>query len=216
LLLIATLICGTWLLGGRKYMITSLVMLAEVLALFFISFEKKRPGAREVALVAVLCAMGVAGRSAFFMLPQFKPVAALVILCAAAYGPETGFIVGAGTMLASNLFFGQGPWTPWQMCAMGLVGYLTGIVCRKGTCRLTLCLWSGIAVTVVYGVMVNFSSAIIYQPEITWATVLPYLISGAPFDLIHAGGTAIFIWLLAEPVLEKLCRVRQKFGLQLS
>lgn len=197
-------------------MIASLVMLAEVLALFFISFEKKRPGAREVALVAVLCAMGVAGRSAFFMLPQFKPVAALVILSAAAYGPETGFIVGAGTMLASNLFFGQGPWTPWQMCAMGFVGYLTGILFRKKVCRLTLCLWGGIAVFAVYGLLVNISSAVTYQPQLTFQTLLPYIVSGIPFDLIHAGGTVVFLWLLAEPVLEKLSRVKIKFGLQLS
>jgi len=216
LLLAATLICGTWLLGGRKYMVTSLAMLAEVLAMFFISYEKKRPGAREAALVAVLCALGVAGRSAFFMLPQFKPVAALVILCAAAYGPETGFIVGAGTMLASNLFFGQGPWTPWQMCAMGLVGYLTGILFRKNACRLTLCLWGGISVFCVYGLLVNISSAVTYQPELTLGTLLPYIVSGVPFDLIHAGGTIIFLGLLAEPVLEKLSRVKVKFGLQLS
>jgi len=216
LLLAATLIAGTWLLDGRKYMLTSLVMLAEILGLFFISFEKKRPGAKEIALVAVLCALGVAGRSAFFMLPQFKPVAALVILCAAAFGPETGFIVGAGTMLASNLFFGQGPWTPWQMCAMGLVGYLTGLLFRKRACRLTLCLWGGIAVFAIYGFLVNTSSAITYQPELTFRTLLPYIISGIPFDLIHAGGTVIFIWLLAEPVMEKLCRVKVKFGLNMN
>ena len=215
LLLTLTLILGTWLLDGRKYMLVSLLMLAEVLGLFFISFEKKRPGAREIALVAVLCALGVAGRSAFFMLPQFKPVAALVMLCAAAYGPETGFIVGAGTMLASNLFFGQGPWTPWQMCAMGLVGYLTGILFRKKACRLTLCLWGGISVFSVYGLLVNISSAITYQPVLSFKTLLPYIVSGVPFDLIHAGGTMIFLWLLAEPVLEKLCRVKVKFGLNM-
>ena len=216
LLLAATLITGTWLLDGRKYMLTSLVMLAEVLGLFFISFEKKRPGAKEIAMVAMLCALGVAGRSAFFMLPQFKPVAALVILCAAVFGPETGFIVGAGTMLASNLFFGQGPWTPWQMCAMGLVGYLTGLLFRQKACRLTLCLWGGVAVFAIYGLLVNTSSAITYQPELTFRTLLPYIISGIPFDLIHAGATVIFLWLLAEPVLEKLCRVKIKFGLNLS
>ena len=215
-LLAATLLAGTFLLGGRKYMLTSLAMLAEILGFFFISFEKKRPGAREVALVAALCALGVAGRSAFFMLPQFKPVAALAILCAAAYGPETGFLIGAGTMLASNLFFGQGPWTPWQMCAMGLVGYFTGLIFRKRTCRLALCLWGGAAVFCVYGLMVNVSSAITYQPELTWSTLLPYIVSGVPFDLIHAGGTMIFLWLLAEPAMEKLRRVKQKFGLRLS
>lgn len=215
-LLLATLLAGTWLLDRRRYMLTSLVMLAEILGFFFISFEKKRPGAKEIALVAVLCALGVAGRSVFFMLPQFKPVAALVILCAAAYGPETGFLVGAGTMLASNLFFGQGPWTPWQMCAMGLVGYLTGVLFRRKGCRLTLCAWGGAAVFALYGLMVNLSSVIMYQPELRWSTLLAYIVSGIPFDLIHAGSTMLFLWLLAEPVMEKLHRVKQRFGLGLS
>lgn len=215
-LLLATLFAGALLLDRRKYMLTALVMLAEILGFFFISFEKKRPGAKEIALVAVLCALGVAGRSVFFMLPQFKPVAALVILCAAAYGPETGFLVGAGTMLASNLFFGQGPWTPWQMCAMGLVGFCTGVLFRRKGCRLTLCAWGGAAVFALYGLMANLSSALMYQPELTWQTFLPYVASGVPFDLIHAGGTVLFIWLLAEPILEKLHRVKHKFALELS
>lgn len=215
-LLLATLFAGAWLLDGRRYMATSLAMLAEILGFFFISFEKKRPGAKEIALVAVLCALGVAGRSVFFMLPQFKPVAALVILCGAAYGPETGFLVGAGTMLASNLFFGQGPWTPWQMCAMGLVGYLTGMLFRRRGCRLTLCAWGGAAVFALYGLMVNLSSAIMYQPELRWSTFLAYIVSGVPFDLIHAGSTVLFLWLLAEPVMEKLQRVKRKFDLELN
>lgn len=214
--LLGTLILGTLLLNRRKYMLTALIMMAELLAWFLISFEKKRPSARELALIAVLCALGVAGRSAFFMFPQFKPVAALVILCGAAYGSETGFLVGAGTMLASNLFFGQGPWTPWQMCAMGLVGYCTGRLFRRQTCKLALCLWGGISVFCIYGLMVNISSAINYQPELTWKTLKPYLISGIPFDCIHAAGTVLFLWPLAEPTLEKLRRIQRRFDLKMG
>lgn len=215
LLLAVTLLAGVWLLEGRKYMTVSLLMLAEILLFFFAAFERERVGAREAAMAAVLCALCVAGRSAFFMLPQFKPVAALVILSATALGPRTGFLVGAGAMLASNLFFGQGPWTPWQMCAMGLVGYLTGILFRKRSCKLSLCLWGGASVFAIYGLMMNLSSALTYQPSFNLQTLLAYIASGAPFDLIHAGGTVLFLWLLAEPVLEKLCRIKQKFGLNM-
>ena len=86
--------------------------------------ERRRPQAREVAVIAVLCALGVAGRAAFSMLPQCKPVIALTVLTGAALGGESGFLVGAVTMLASNVLFGQGPWTPWQMFALGLIGLL--------------------------------------------------------------------------------------------
>ena len=97
---------------------------------FFLVFESRKPQARELVLIATLCAVAVAGRSAFFFLPQFKPVAAFIILAGAAFGGETGFLVGAVTMLCSNMFFGQGPWTPYQMFAMGLIGFLAGVLFR--------------------------------------------------------------------------------------
>ena len=87
---------------------------------FFFLFENRRPQARELVVIAVLCAIGVAGRAAFFMVPQFKPVAAVVILAGVCFGAESGFLVGAMTAFVSNFFFGQGPWTPWQMFAFGL------------------------------------------------------------------------------------------------
>ena len=65
------------------------------------------------------------------MLPQFKPVLALTIIAGVAFGGEVGFLVGAMTMLTSNMIFGQGPWTPWQMFAMGIIGFLAGVLFKK-------------------------------------------------------------------------------------
>lgn len=125
-LVLATLCLGTLVLEVRSYYLLSLLVLLEIMLPFALLFEGRRPQARELVVVAVLCALGVAGRAAFFMLPQCKPVMALVILSGAALGAQTGFLVGALTMLLSNFLFGQGPWTPWQMVAMGLVGFLAG------------------------------------------------------------------------------------------
>ena len=87
-------------------------------------FEGRKPKSkRTFTIIAVLCALGIAGRAAFFMLPQFKPVLALTIIAGVALGGETGFLVGAITMLVSNIMFSQGPWTPWQMFAMGIIGF---------------------------------------------------------------------------------------------
>ena len=69
------------------------------------------------------------------MLPQFKPVLALTIISGVALGGETGFLVGAMTMLASNVLFSQGPWTPFQMFAMGIIGFLAGVLFRRGWLR---------------------------------------------------------------------------------
>lgn len=85
-------------------------------------------------MIAVLCALNIAGRAALFMLPEFKPVVALTILVGVSFGAESGFLVGAMTMLCSNMLFGQGPWTPWQMFAMGLIGFLGGVCFHNGRC----------------------------------------------------------------------------------
>ena len=215
-ILAATLLSGSFLLKNQNYMALSFCLMAEILAAFFLSFERKRPGAREIAMVAVLCALGIVGRGAFFMLPQFKPVSAIVILSGVAFGPLTGFLVGSGTMLASNLFFGQGPWTPWQMCAMGGIGFFSGFLfCRK-TCRLWLCIWGGLSVFLFYGVVMNLSSAMMYQPELNWKIIVSYLISGAPFDMIHGGSTVLFLWILSEEFLKKMYRMKEKFNLQMG
>ena len=95
---------------------------------FAFAFENRKPKARELVIISSLCAIGVVGRTAFFMLPQFKPVAAIVIISGVAFGGETGFLVGAITAFVSNFFFGQGPWTPWQMFSFGIIGFLAGIM----------------------------------------------------------------------------------------
>ena len=154
---------------------------------------------------------------AFFMLPQFKPVMALVIIAGVSLGGETGFLVGAVTMLASNVLFSQGPWTPWQMFCMGIVGFLAGILFRKGflrRSRAALAAFGAFAAVFLYGGIINPASALMYSAEsINWRIVLGYYITGLPMDLVHGAATAIFLWLGAEPMLEKLDRIKVKYGL---
>ena len=128
----ATLYLGFFYLGNTAYYPIAFAVLLECMVPFFLVFEGRKPQARELVLVASLCALGVAGRAAFFMLPQFKPVLALTIISGVALGGETGFLVGAMTMLASNVLFSQGPWTPFQMFAMGIIGFLAGVLFRRG------------------------------------------------------------------------------------
>ena len=212
-----TVLAGALYLGNRYYNITAIAVLIECILPFFLVFEGRKPKARELVLIAVLCAMGVAGRMAFFMLPQFKPVMALVIIAGVSLGGETGFLVGAVTMLASNVLFSQGPWTPWQMFCMGIVGFLAGILFRKGflrRSRAALAAFGAFAAVFLYGGIINPASALMYSAEsINWRIVLGYYITGLPMDLVHGAATAIFLWLGAEPMLEKLDRIKTKYGL---
>ncbi len=212
-----TLFTGIFYLKDRSYGIISILILLECMLPFFLVFEGRKPKARELVIIAVLCAIGIAGRAAFFMLPQFKPVMALTIIAGAAFGGETGFMVGSVTMLASNMLFSQGPWTPWQMFCMGIVGFLAGILFRKGLLRcgrVSLAVFGAIGAIVIYGGIINPASVLIWTPSsFSWKTILASYISGFPMDLIHAFATVFFLLVAAEPMLEKLNRLKVKYGL---
>ena len=211
-----TIFIGIQYWGDRRYFFVSTLIVLETMLPFAFVFESRKPQARELVIIAVLCAIGVAGRTAFFMLPQFKPVAAIVIIAGVAFGGEVGFLVGAMTAFVSNMFFGQGPWTPWQMFAFGLIGFLAGVLFRKGILRRSraaLCVFGGLAVFVLYGFILNTSTLFTFQSSPTLAMLWPALLQGVPFDLVHAAATVIFLWLLSRPMLEKLDRVKVKYGL---
>ena len=202
--------------GGRKYLLTSVLIVMETMLPFFLVFEGRKPQARELVILSVLSALAIGGRAVFFALPGFKPVAAMVILTGVAFGPESGFLVGAVTMLTSNVLFGQGPWTPWQMFGMGAMGLLAGICFRKGLLnrdRLSLSVFGGLSVFLVYGGILNPSSVLMYQSKINLKMILTAFITGLPADTVHALSTVFFLWILSESMLEKLDRVKVKYGL---
>ena len=211
-----TLWLGLRLGGGRKYMVTSVLIVLETMAPFFVAFEGRKPQARELVLLSVLSALAIGGRAVFFALPGFKPVAALVILTGVAFGSSAGFLVGAVTMLVSNVLFGQGPWTPWQMFAMGLLGLLAGLLFRKGLLnrdRLSLSIFGGMSIFIVYGGILNPTSVWMYQSSPNLKMILTTFVTGLPADAIHAASTVFFLWFLSESMLEKLDRVKVKYGL---
>lgn len=211
-----TIYIGVYYLGDRKYCFISLLVILETMLPFFLIFEGRKPRARELVILSVLCAIGVAGRAAFFMLPQFKPVAAIAIISGVAFGGESGFLVGSVTMLVSNILFGQGPWTPWQMFAMGIIGFLAGVLFRKGVLRrsrLPLCIFGALTVVFIYGGLMNPAYVIMYNDHPTWPMFLSAYLMGFPFDLVHASATAFFLWFCSRPMLEKLDRIKVKYGL---
>ncbi len=211
-----TVFVGVYYLGDRKYYFISLLIILETLIPFCMVFEGRKPQARELVVISVLCAIGVAGRAAFFMLPQFKPVTAIVIIAAVCFGGETGFLVGALTGFVSNFFFGQGPWTPWQMFAFGIIGFLAGVLAKKGLLRkskLPLCIFGFVATLVIYGGIMNPASVLIWQATPKVEMFVSASALGLPFDLIHATSTAFFLFFAAEPMIEKLNRIKIKYGI---
>ena len=115
------IILNSDLLIGLLFLIVSAIP-------FFLVFDKKKPQARDMVPIAVMAAIAVVGRTVFEIipLPNFKPCSAIIIITAVSFGPEAGFLTGALTALVSNFIFGQGPWTPFQMLAWGLIGLFAG------------------------------------------------------------------------------------------
>ena len=158
------------------------------------------------------------------MLPEFKPVVALVVIAGASLGAETGFLVGAVTMLVSNMIFGQGPWTPWQMFALGMTGFLAGILFYRKSSEVpmsikevwirvaALAVYGGAAAVILYGGIMNLGSLIMAHSVMNRATIISYYVAGLPFDLIRGVATIIFTALLAKPFMEKIERTRKKYG----
>ena len=209
--LMAVFVC-VW--DERKYYLTSLLLVGLMFVPIVLRFEGRRPQARELVLLATMTALAVAGRAAFYWLPQCKPVCAIVILTAVAFTPEAGFVTGAAAGLISNFFFGQGPWTPWQMLGFGLVGFLGGVLFSGRKVQLVpLLLYGFFSVLIVYGVLLDTASMLMYNAVPSWQLWLATCASGFVFNLIHAGATAVFLLLLYKPLLSKLARVKEKYVL---
>lgn len=214
----ATIWMGKAVLSDRKYYFISLLVLIEMMIPFGVAFETRKVSARDLVTVAVLCALAAVGRTAFFMIPNFNPVIAIVIISGVAFGCETGFITGAVTMLVSNMVFGQGPWTPWQMFSMGLVGFSAGLVFNNSKIRgeqltrLSLCVFGGFCCIIIYGGIMNPASVIMWQPTVNLQMIIAAYVTGFPFDVVQGFATVLFLWLMACPFLEKLDRIKIKYG----
>ena len=216
----AVIFFGIYFLNDRSSVFIGFCIIGLSMLPFAMIFEQRKPQAREILLISVLSAIAVVGRLAFFMVPQFKPTAAIVILAGVTLGPEAGFLTGAVSAFVSNFLFGQGPWTPWQMFSLGIIGFLAGLLFYKRKTRMgsrrhraLLCLYGGLSVFVIYGLLMDFSSVLNAYGSVTWPLFLARILSGVTFNLIHGAATVIFLFLLAEPFERKLRRIQKKYGL---
>lgn len=217
-----TIAAGVWYyltsdyhISGKIVYLMSAVVIVETMLPFVLIFEGRKPQARELVVIAVLTAIAVAGRAVFYMLPQFKPVCAIVIITAVCFGGEAGFMVGAVAGFVSNFFFGQGLWTPFQMFSFGIVGFLAGVLFQKRMSekRYPLIIYGGLATFFIYGGLVDLSTVVGSLNEMSLKAVLSIYLTGIPFNLIHAAATMFFLFILAKPMIEKLERIKIKYGL---
>jgi energy-coupling factor transport system substrate-specific component len=192
--------------------LTSFLILGGVLLAGFAWYERSRPPSQVVALVAALAALAIAGRVAFAAFPNVKPTTDIVIFAGYALGPAAGFAVGALAALVSNFWFGQGPWTPWQMAGWGLCGILGAVLALGGrnVGRLSLAATCGFA-GIAYGALLNFSLMATYGGDLSLQRFGVLQARAVPFDLAHAGGNVVFALLAGPALVRMLIRFRERF-----
>lgn len=202
-------------LPGRGYYITGVLIIVELMMPFFMAFEKRKPQARELVVLAVMCVLAVIGRIAI-PIPHFKAAFAVIMLAGIAFGPEAGFIVGAITAFASNFYYGQGPYLPWQMMAYGAGGMLAGFAFLKNKVPKkpwVMALFGFFIVILFVGPLLDTSHLFLMMPGINIATVTASLASGFPVNISQGICTALIMLLFGKPLLEKLDRVKLKYGM---
>ena len=191
-------------------LLATVIVIVAIVAFFF-EFEAAALGSKEVALVAMLGTISAVVRIPFAAIPSVQPSTYLIICSGYVFGPVAGFMVGALTALVSNFFLGQGPWTPYQMLAWGMLGILASCFRRFDLGRVWLVVL-GIAGGYLYGWIVNtwYWATFIYP--LTFRTFIVYQFNSIWFDSFHAVGNAFFIGLFGMRTIEILERFRQRFN----
>ena len=187
-------------LKGENYYLVSMAVLLIALFGFFAHFEKERPGVMLLTMIASLCALAIAGRIAF--------------LAGVSFGGEVGFVTGALSAFVSNFYFGQGSWTPFQMVALGLVGFFAGVFFYgRESKRWLVALYGFFAVVIIYGAIVDLNTIFFTSQQLSLSVVCFVYLSGLPFNLLFGAATAGFLFCLFKPVLLRIERMVKKYRL---
>lgn len=201
-------LAGAYAADERRVLVLAVAAAALSLLLFAAGFERRRTGTRRIVIVAVMTALCFAGR----FLPILKPIQALTILTALYIGREAGFLVGALSAVLSNLYFGQGPWTVFQMLAWGLIGYFAGILAEPLKRRRAALLVYGIVCGVLYSFIMDIWTVLWDAGTFVPKLYLAALVTAIPYTVSYVLANVLFLTVLARPFGEKLERIRVKYG----
>ena len=206
------ILLGTVISGGRAYVWISICVALLSCVPFFLAFEKKSASGKMLIL-SVMVALSVLGRFAFSVLPHFKPVTAIVVIAGMYLGAESGFLCGALSAVLSNIMFGQGPWTPFQMFSWGLIGLLAAFfsVSLKKS-KLALAVF-GVFSGIIFSLLMDGWTVLWAEGTFSASRYLAFVVSALPVTAIYAVSNVLFLLVLAVPIGGKLDRVIKKYGI---
>lgn len=215
----ATVILGSIMFKEKYYAWISMCVAVMSCLPIFYCFEKKggfsseENSSAELVVLSVLIALSVLGRFVFSWLPGFKPVTAITIITGVWLGKEAGFMVGSLSAVISNFYFGQGPWTPFQMFAWGFIGLITGLLAnllRKN--KAFICIYGAIA-GVFFSALMDVWTTLWAEGGFNLNRYIVTIISSLPITIEYAISNVIFLYFLTKPIGDKLIRLKKKYGL---
>lgn len=214
-ILIPTVIVGgTLIFGTKKHAWISLCVTILACGAFFLRFEKKESDSKKLILISAMVALSVIGRIAFSAIPGFKPVTSIVIITAMYFGGEAGFTVGALSAVISNFYFGQGPWTPFQMFSWGIIGLIAGLIADAlKESKITLSLY-GILSGIMFSALMDIWSVLWADGYFNFSRYLASVASALPFTVIYAVSNVIFLLLFSKPIGKILTRLKTKYAIE--
>ena len=204
----AAVLAGSFISNGRGHLLIALLVASLALLLFVAGFERRQIGTRRMVIVSVMIALSVAGR----FIPLFKPITALTVITAIYLGGEAGFLVGSLSALLSNFYFGQGPWTPFQMLAWGMIGIIAGFLSASLRRSRVLLLCFGVLSGFLYSALMDVWTVIWYADGFHPSAYLAAILTALPHTALYAASDFAFLFLLAKPFGEKLSRIKLKYG----
>jgi energy-coupling factor transport system substrate-specific component len=208
-----------WLsiLWNENYLLLSFGLIFISIFIFIIRFEKRKIESRELVLLAVLAAIAAVGRIPFASIPSVQPTTFVIMMSGLVFGAESGFMIGAVAALASNMILGQGPWTPWQMVAWGLVGMTAGLLSKR---RFMSKMWGRILFGIIWGFLfgwiMNLWSLFAFTQSgaaFSLEAFITYLASSVLFDSMHSLSNVIFLLIFGNGWVKVLKRFKSKYGL---
>lgn len=201
------------LFSGKYYDVASLIAAFLSCIPFYITFEKSKATSKEIMLVALMTAFSVCGRIMFSFIPFFKPITAFTIISGMYLSAPAGFICGSFSALISNIYFGQGPWTLFQMISWGLIGFISGVIGEKLLeKRIILVIYAFIS-GVLFSLIMDLWTVLNIDKEFNFSRYIIQLISSFPIMIVYSLSNIVFLILLQKPIGKKLKRVKKRCGI---
>ena len=204
---------GSLIFKDKQYAWVSLCITALACVPFFTHFENKDNNIKKLVLISVMVALSVIGRIIFTPVPGFKPMTAIVVITAIYFGSEAGFMTGALSAFLSNFYFGQGPWTPFQMFIWGLIGLIAGLIAKPLKKNNFFLAIYGVVTGVMFSLLMDCWTVFWVDNSFNVPRYLATVISSLNFMVLYAVSNVVFLLLFTGTIRKILERIKTKYSI---